>query len=136
MRERFAKWLVAFTTLTLVIAALGFAVLQYMVRAPAIDNGPHADSAPPANAESHAAGAAVYAEQGCAQCHAIGGAGNLRNPLDGLGSRHTPAEIRNFIAPTEAVRKLLPPRIYEMKQKYHDLPKAQMDALVDYLGSV
>ncbi len=35
-------------------------------------------------------GEEIYRRLGCPACHSVGGAGNHRYPLDGVGSRLTP----------------------------------------------
>ena len=42
-------------------------------------------------------GAAVYAAQKCATCHALDGKGMAKGPLDGVGSKFTAAEIHDWI---------------------------------------
>jgi len=75
-------------------------------------------------------GTEVYGEQRCATCHAIGGVGNRRNPLDGVGSRLSADDIRKWIvAPREMNPKV-------RKRAYDSLPAADLDALVTYLVSL
>ena len=66
----------------------------------------------PAMAQDARAGEKVYAEQKCSVCHAIGGKGNAKGPLDDVGSKLTAEEIRAWItdakgmtAKTKAARK-------------------------------
>jgi mono/diheme cytochrome c family protein len=80
-------------------------------------------------------GQKVYTDQKCALCHSIGGHGNAKGPLDGVGSKLSADEIRQWItdakgmtAKTKATRKP------EMKQ--YTLPKDDADALVAYLQSL
>ncbi len=42
-------------------------------------------------------GKAVYAAQKCSVCHGIAGAGNKNNPLDGVGTKLSAADIRAWI---------------------------------------
>lgn len=85
-------------------------------------------SAEPANGAQ--AGEKVYEEQKCRLCHAIGGQGNRRNPLDGVGSRLDEESIRKWIvAPQE-----MDPKV--KKKAYPDLPAEQLEALVSYLQSL
>lgn len=78
----------------------------------------------------------VYAKQQCAMCHSVAGKGNPKGALDGVGSKWTAAEIREWIvnwkemaAKHNATRK--PP----MKD-YSALAKADVDALVAYLQTL
>ena len=82
-----------------------------------------------------AKGEKVFTDQKCALCHSIGGHGNAKGPLDDVGSKLSPAEIRQWItdakgmtAKTKAARKP------EMKQ--YTLSKDQVDDLVAYLESL
>jgi len=85
-------------------------------------------SAAPANGAQ--AGEKVYDEQKCRLCHSIGGAGNRRNPLDGVGSRLDDESIRKWIVAPQEMK----PGV--KKKAYSDLPAEQIDALVAYLKSL
>jgi mono/diheme cytochrome c family protein len=81
-------------------------------------------------------GQQVYAAQKCPLCHAVSGKGNAKGPLDGVGAKYKPAELREWIvnaktmaAKHNATRK--PP----MKD-FSALPTAEVDALVAYLSSL
>ena len=81
-------------------------------------------------------GEKVYAAQKCQMCHTIAGKGNKNGPLDGVGSKLTPDEIRQWIvdapgmtAKTKATRKPL-------MKAYPSLSKEDLDALVTYLASL
>ena len=80
-------------------------------------------------------GAEVYAAQKCSLCHAIGDKGNKKGPLDGVGSKLKPAEIREWMtdakgmtAKTKATRK--------PDMKSYALPADELDALVAYMVSL
>src|SRR6266487_3366689 len=82
-----------------------------------------------------AKGQQVYADQKCALCHSIGDKGNKKGPLDGVGSRRTAAEIREWITDAKGMTaKMKTTRKPEMKA--YSLPKEDVDALVAYLGSL
>lgn len=81
-------------------------------------------------------GEKVYTAQKCQICHSIAGKGNKNGPLDGVGSKLSVDEIRQWIvdAPTmtakaKAARK--PPM-----KAYPNIPKEDLDALVTYLYSL
>ena len=89
-----------------------------------------------ASAQTTAAGEKVYTAQKCQVCHSIAGKGNPKGPLDGIGSKLSADEIRQWIvdpatmtAKTKATRK--PPM-----KAYASLPKPDVDALVTYLASL
>ncbi|MGE5242697.1 MAG: c-type cytochrome [Betaproteobacteria bacterium] len=88
-----------------------------------------------ASAQDKAKGEQLFTAQHCTLCHSIDGKGNKKGPLDGVGTKLSPQEIRAWItdakgmtAKTKAERK--PP----MKQ--FALPKDDVDALVTYLSGL
>ena len=92
-------------------------------------------TAGPASAQDAAKGAKVYADQKCAVCHSIGGVGNKKGPLDGIGSKYSNADLHAWIVDakgmtekTNSARK--PP------MKNYALPKDDVDALVAYMASL
>jgi mono/diheme cytochrome c family protein len=85
--------------------------------------------------DARATGEKVYAEQKCSVCHAIGGKGNAKGPLDEVGSKRTADEIRAWItdakgmtAKTKATRK--------PEMKAYTLAKDEVDGLVAYLSAM
>ncbi len=81
-------------------------------------------------------GEKVFADQKCAVCHSIAGQGNKKGVLDGIGSKLSADEIRQWInnAP-EMAAKVKADRKPPMKV-YGTLPKGDIDALVAYLSSL
>jgi mono/diheme cytochrome c family protein len=75
-------------------------------------------------------GKEVYRAQRCARCHAIGGVGSRRSPLDGVGDRLTEAEIRKWIVAPQTMN----PKV--RKRAYDKLPPKELDALVAYMMSL
>src|SRR5262245_33852995 len=82
-----------------------------------------------------AKGEKVYADQKCSLCHSIGDKGNKKGPLDGVASKLSADEIRQWIddpkgmtAKTKATRK--------PEMKAYNLPKDDVDALVAYLQTL
>jgi mono/diheme cytochrome c family protein len=81
-------------------------------------------------------GQKVYASEKCATCHSIGGVGNKRGALDGVGSRLTADEIRQWIvSAAEMTAKLKAERKPAMKS-YPNIAKDDLDALVAYLHNL
>lgn len=79
----------------------------------------------------------VYAAQKCATCHSIEGKGKKTNPLDGVGSKLTAEEIRNWIVnPKEMTAKTNSTKKPPMPAKYTKLPAEEIDALVAYMQSL
>jgi mono/diheme cytochrome c family protein len=92
-------------------------------------------SAGPAYAQTEA-GIKVYAAQKCSLCHSIAGVGNKKLPLDGVGTKLTADQLREWVvAPVEAAKKAKSTAKPAMKA-YSTLPKADLDALVGYMKSL
>lgn len=75
-------------------------------------------------------GLVVYREQKCQACHSIGGVGNRRAPLDGVGARLDTAALRKWIVTPQVMN----PKV--RKRAFDRLPKGDVDALVAYLKSL
>ena len=81
-------------------------------------------------------GAAVYAAQKCATCHSIAGKGQAKGPLDGVGSKLSADEIREWLVdPVAAAKKHNATRKPPMRA-YAKLQKEDLDALVAYMASL
>ena len=85
--------------------------------------------------DAKAKGEKLFVDQKCTLCHSIGDKGNKKGPLDGVATKLTAAEIREWItdakgmtAKTKATRK--------PEMKAFSLPKDDVDALVAYLGTL
>lgn len=83
------------------------------------------------------AGRKVYEREKCAGCHQIARQGNSRFPLDGVGARLTPEQIRRWITNTAEMEDALPrlPAIRMSSTKYR-LSKDELDAIVAYLSTL
>jgi mono/diheme cytochrome c family protein len=94
----------------------------------------------PAGAQDEAQikrGQEVYAAQKCSVCHAVAGKGNKQNPLDGVGTKLSAEDIKQWIThPTEMTAKTKSTKKPPMPAKYGSLPAADLDALVAYLHSL
>ena len=81
------------------------------------------------------AGKKVYAAQKCSTCHSIAGVGSKMAPLDGVGSKHTVAEIKAWITDPDPLTAKLATKP-KIKMKKYTLPDADLDALVAYVSSL
>jgi mono/diheme cytochrome c family protein len=90
----------------------------------------------PPDADQLRRGRTVFEEQGCLRCHRVAGEGSPRSPLDGVGARLTPEEIRAFIVADDEVRGSLSPSVARAKSGFADLPEEDMSALVTYLTTL
>jgi mono/diheme cytochrome c family protein len=83
-----------------------------------------------------AKGEQVYAAQKCAMCHSIGDKGNKKGPLDGVASKYSADELRQWIVDAKGMAaKAKATRKPEMKN-YDQLPKGDVDALVAYMQTL
>ena len=90
-----------------------------------------------ANAQDVKKGEQVYAAQKCSICHSIAGKGSKTNPLDGVGTKLSAADIRAWIvSPVEAAAKAKSTKKPPMPAKYGSLPAADLDGLVAYMQSL
>lgn len=81
-------------------------------------------------------GQTVYAGNKCAMCHSIAGKGNAKGPLDDVGAKRTPEELRQWlINPAEMTGKTKATRKPPMPS-YAKLPKEDVEALVAYLKTL
>lgn len=81
-------------------------------------------------------GQEVFAAKKCSMCHSVAGKGNTKGPLDGVGTKFTADELRQWIVNWKvmadkhhATRK--PPMM-----DFSKLPKEDVDALVAYLQTL
>jgi mono/diheme cytochrome c family protein len=89
----------------------------------------------PVRAQDAAKGEKVFADQKCSVCHAINGKGNAKGPLDKVGSKLKPEEIREWIMDAKGMTaKMKAERKPAMRQ--YNLPKEDVDALVAYLSTL
>lgn len=81
-------------------------------------------------------GQKVFAAQKCSICHSIAGVGNKNGPLNGVGSKLSAEEIRQWIvAAPEMAAKVKAERKPAMKA-FTGLAKEDLDGLVAYMASL
>jgi mono/diheme cytochrome c family protein len=81
-------------------------------------------------------GMKVYAEQKCSMCHAIGGKGNAKGALDGVGSKLSAAEIKEWIVNPKTMTEKTKAERKPPMRAYPNLPAEDVDALVAYMLSL
>ncbi|OGA44803.1 MAG: hypothetical protein A3F74_06115 [Betaproteobacteria bacterium RIFCSPLOWO2_12_FULL_62_58] len=134
MRELLAKSVAALTAVIVVGLAAAF---SFVHNAPSPgDARPKAQEAVPQSQSPAAVGRAAYDRNGCAGCHAIGGQGNPRSPLDGVGRRLAPDAIRDWMVASDRVRPRFSAAVARIKERYAALPGEELQAMVDYLASL
>lgn len=139
MRERLAKTLAATLTGLVVLLAAFFADRRNAVDVSASETVPPAAPAPTAGTPTDpalvASGRAVFEAHACTRCHSLEGRGNPRSPLDGVGARLTPAELRSWITGTGPASDRLSRSVLRTKGGFAELPDEEMEALVAFLRS-
>ena len=89
------------------------------------------------DAEQIEKGEKVYNAQKCQVCHSIDDEGAKQLPLDGVGSKLSAAEIREWIVePIQMARKVQSAKRSPMPKRYDKLPAGDIDALVAYMQSL
>ena len=70
-------------------------------------------------------------------CHSVAGKGGKANPLDGVGSKLSADDIRQWIVePIDMAKKANSTKKPPMPKKYDKLPAGDLDALVAYMQSL
>lgn len=110
-------------------------VVTVMVGAALMTGSLMAQTPTAAQAAAIKAGMKVYADQKCATCHSVAGVGSKMSPLDGVGTKLTPADIRSWMTDPDGMAAKLPVKP-KIKMKKYVLTDADLDALVAYLGSL
>jgi mono/diheme cytochrome c family protein len=82
------------------------------------------------------AGKKVYAAQKCGVCHSIEGKGAKKGPLDGVATKLSADEIREWIVNAPEMTKKAKATRKPLMKNYPHLPKADVDALVAYLQTL
>jgi cytochrome c5 len=88
----------------------------------------------PQAAPDSARGRAVFVAQGCERCHSVERRGSPRFPLDGVGSRRTLTELRDWTIATPAVQDSLSASAVRAKRRYEHIPVEDMQALLRYMA--
>jgi mono/diheme cytochrome c family protein len=89
-----------------------------------------------ARAGGVATGEEVYGAQKCAVCHSVGDKGNKKYPLDGVGSRLSETDIRDWLLNPDTQQAKKPGRPLMRMPSYRNVPAEEIDALVAYLKSL
>lgn len=132
LRESRARWLAVATAILVVLLAAMFAGLRNRGDSAPARTTPAADSpAAPSVMLDRATALAAFERLRCAACHAFDGRGS-GVPLDGVGSRHGRATLRDFALGQGGARDALPAGIVQMKQRAAG--DRQVDAVVDLLA--
>lgn len=83
-----------------------------------------------------AKGEKVFATAKCSMCHSVAGKGNAKGPLDGVGTKYTAAELRDWLLKPEEMAAKHKATRKPMKKPFTSMAKEDMDALVAYLETL
>jgi cytochrome c2 len=81
-------------------------------------------------------GIAVYAEQKCSMCHSIDGKGNAQGPLDGVGTKLTVEEIKEWIVDPKTITERTGAERRPFMRAYPSLEEGDLEALIAYMVSL
>jgi mono/diheme cytochrome c family protein len=113
-REKAAAVAAWNTGLLIFFAVVLFALLNHpgsgVATPPPWATGPESEGRAGAQVER---GWAVYQGENCSTCHSIAGQGSPRYPLDGVGDRLAPAELRLWVVDPQQMRPGVRKRAYD-----------------------
>ena len=82
-------------------------------------------------------GKQLFTSKQCTMCHQVAGKGNKANPLDGVGSKLTAADMKKWLTkPEEMEAKLDHKPPLKMSSKKLNLKNEEVDALIAYLQTL
>ena len=82
-------------------------------------------------------GKQIFTAQKCSMCHSIGDTGNKKGPLDEVGTKLKPEEIRQWLlAPAVQAEKTKATRKPAMPSYASKLNKDELDSLIAYLETL
>lgn len=95
-----------------------------------------AASAARVSAQGAHPGEKVYVAQKCSMCHSIAGKGNAKGPLDGVGSKLSEEEIRQWLINPRAMEQKVKATRKPVMPAYTKLSEDDLKALVGYIASL
>ncbi len=81
-------------------------------------------------------GQQIFAAQHCSMCHSVAGKGNAKGPLDGVASKFTADEIRQWIVNWKDMAAKYKATRQPKMLDFSKLPKGDVDALIAYLQTL
>lgn len=83
------------------------------------------------------AGKLLFSSKQCTKCHQVAGKGNKANKLDGVASKLSAAEMRQWLtSPADMEKKLDHKPKITMSSKKASLKDSEVDALIAYLQTL
>jgi len=87
------------------------------------------------DAKKVAMGKDLYQKYACEKCHQIAGKGSKISPLDGVGTKMTADEIKQWIKDPDSMTAKLAKKP-AAKMKKIEMPDPEVDAIVAYLQTL
>lgn len=81
-------------------------------------------------------GKQVYAAQRCSMCHSIGGQGNAKGPLDDVGNKLKPEELRQWLLDPKVMAEKTKATRKPAMPSYTKLSKDDLENLLAYLQTL
>jgi mono/diheme cytochrome c family protein len=81
-------------------------------------------------------GEKVFAAQKCGICHALAGTGNTKGPLDDVGSRLSPADIRQWVTNAPVMASKINAQRKPAMKTFTNILGSDLDDLVTYLQTL
>lgn len=81
-------------------------------------------------------GKRVYAAEKCRVCHSVEGDGNTRGPLDGVGSKLTVEEIRQWMIDAPEMTAKTKSERRPLMRSYPHLSAEDLNAVIAYMVSL
>ncbi len=138
MREIWARRIVIFTGLIVLILAIVFARIQNPTEPDGTRQQLTVDTSEKLSLDPELVqqGRLIYQQQNCVYCHSITGRGNPRNPLDGVGTKHSAQALGNWIVGADALPGVLPESVKKIKLNYRNLNDDDLAVLIIYMQSL
>ncbi len=92
-------------------------------------------SAAPAQAQVER-GMKVFADSKCSLCHSVAGKGNAKGNLDGIATKLSAADMREWLVHPEVMREKAKAERKPAMKSFATMPKEDLDALIAYLQTL
>ena len=81
-------------------------------------------------------GEKVYAENKCSMCHSVAGKGNAKGPLDGVGTKLSEEEIRQWMINPRVMTEKTKSTRKPIMPEYTKMSKEDLTAIIAYMKSL
>ncbi len=136
MRELISKYIVLLTSVLIVILSILFGISQNQDKTDKKEDISSSATLKTITLDSVKVqrGKEIFVKYGCLSCHSIGGKGNPKNPLDGVGKSFNEDILEKLIVGDDSIEENIPKRAF--KQQYKQLLPNELKALIEYMKSL